>query len=253
MAAEVLMRHTLSHCAYSDCPSNYAAIRIVGRNSHRIAIRQFWQQILPIGMPATTVWGYGAADDRDSFHTPGPTIETRVDRPISVTWVNDLVTSRGLHLPHLCAVDPTLHGANPPGGTAGRDSRPTFSTTPGPYTGQVPVVRHLHGGHSREESDGYPEAWYLPKARDIPREYARVGTYYERFAERFRDRYGVRRRPGSATFVYDNDQRPATLWYHDHTLGMTRANVYAGLAGFHLLRGGSADLPSGVLPGPAPG
>ncbi|MFG2911204.1 multicopper oxidase family protein [Kitasatospora sp. NPDC048286] len=224
-----------------------------GRDSYRIAIRQFRQQMLPSGMPATTVWGYGAVGHQQSFHTPGLTIEARVDRPISVTWVNDLVTSRGLYLPHLCAVDPTLHWANPPGGRAGRDSRPTFSTTPGPYTGPVPIVTHLHGGYSREESDGYPEAWYLPASRDIPRGYARVGTYYDRFAEQFRDRCGVRWRPGSATFAYDNDQRPAAFWYHDHTLGMTRVNVYAGLAGFYLLRGGPADLPSGVLPGPAPG
>jgi bilirubin oxidase len=35
---------------------------------------------------------------------------------------------------------------------------------------------------------------------------------------------------------------------------MTRANVYAGPAGFYLLRRGPGDLPSGgVLPGPAPG
>jgi bilirubin oxidase len=53
-------------------------------------------------------------------------------------------------------------------------------------------------------------------------------------------------------FQYPNDQRAATMWFHDHTLGMTRLNVYAGPAGFYLLRGGAADLPRGVLPGPAP-
>jgi FtsP/CotA-like multicopper oxidase with cupredoxin domain len=53
-------------------------------------------------------------------------------------------------------------------------------------------------------------------------------------------------------FEYPNDQRAATLWYHDHTLGMTRLNVYAGPAGFYLLRGGPADEVGGVLPGPAP-
>ncbi len=42
------------------------------------------------------------------------------------------------------------------------------------------------------------------------------------------------------------------MWYHDHTLGMTRANVYAGPAGFYLLRGGPADAVDGTLPGPAP-
>jgi spore coat protein A, manganese oxidase len=58
-------------------------------------------------------------------------------------------------------VDPTLHWANSPGGADGRDRRPEFLKTPGPYTGPVPIVTYLHGGHSREESDGYAEAWYL--------------------------------------------------------------------------------------------
>ena len=57
---------------------------------------------------------------------------------------------------------------------------------------------------------------------------------------------------GTATFQYENDQRAATMWYHDHTLGMTRLNVYAGPAGFYLLRRGPGDLPAGPLPGPAP-
>src|SRR5207344_264084 len=57
---------------------------------------------------------------------------------------------------------------------------------------------------------------------------------------------------GAALFQYRNDQRATTLWFHDHALGMTRANVYAGPAGFYLLRGGNADLPNAFLPGPAP-
>ena len=32
----------------------------------------------------------------------------------------------------------------------------------------------------------------------------------------------------------------STIWYHDHTLGMTRLNVYAGPAGFFIVRGGPA-------------
>lgn len=45
-----------------------------------------------------------------------------------------------------------------------------------------------------------------------------------------------------------NDQPASTLWYHDHSLGVTRLNVYAGLAGFYLLRDESEpelDLPGG--------
>ena len=44
------------------------------------------------------------------------------------------------------------------------------------------------------------------------------------------------------------DQEPATLWYHDHALGVGRLNVYAGLAGFYLIRSPEEDglnLPRG--------
>ena len=217
-----------------------------------IAARQFRQQILPVGMPATTVWSYGSQPQRSTFNYPAFTIEARADRPVRVTWINGLTDSAGNYLPHLLPVDPTLHWANPPGGTDGRDMRPTFTQTPGPYTGPVPLVTHLHGGHNHEESDGYPEAWYLPAAANIPAGYATVGSFYDEFNAEFQARYGATWAPGTATFQYENDQLASTLWFHDHTLGMTRLNVYAGPAGFYLLRGGTSDLPAGVLPGPAP-
>ncbi|MEV4414121.1 multicopper oxidase domain-containing protein [Catellatospora sp. NPDC049609] len=219
---------------------------------YRLGIRQFRQQILPKGMPRTTVWGYGDVSNPRSFRTPSGTIEASVDRPVRVTWINELVDGSGGYRPHLLAVDPTLHWANPPGGTAGRDTQPAFTATPGPYRGPVPIVTHLHGGRSFEDSCGYPEAWYLPKARNIPRGHATVGTYYDEFGDGFAGRHGIAWEPGAATFHYGNDQRAATLWYHDHALGVTRVNVYAGLAGYYLLRGGDGDLPPGVLPGPAP-
>ena len=53
---------------------------------------------------------------------------------------------------------------------------PEFTSTPGPYRGPVPAVVHLHGGHTDEESDGFPQSWFLPSARGIPRGYARVGS-----------------------------------------------------------------------------
>ncbi len=221
-------------------------------DAYNIAVRQFTQQILPAGLPRTTVWGYGRIGKSATFNYPAFTIEAQVDRPVRVTWANQLVDAGGNYLPHLLRVDPTLHWANPPGGTEMRDMRPGFDATPGPYTGPVPIVVHLHGGHNAEESDGYPEAWYLPLANDIPSGYAPVGSFYERFGEQFAAKWGSPWDPGSAIFQYENDQRASTLWFHDHTLGMTRLNVYAGPAGFYLLRGGSSDLPAGILPGPAP-
>jgi spore coat protein A len=223
-----------------------------GLDCYEISVRQFGQQVLPSGFPATQVFGYGATGNAATFHYPSNTIEARVDRQVRVTWSNELMTSAGSFRPHLLTIDQTLHWANPPGGINGRDSRPVFATTPGPYRGPVPIVTHLHGAHVTEEGDGYPEAWYLPAARDIPSGFARVGSFYDRFKAEARDRFGVNWGPGNAIFQYRNDQRATALWYHSHELGITRTNIYAGLTGMYLLRGGSNDLPSGVLPGPAP-
>jgi len=235
---------------------------------YEISVKQFPQQILPAPLPATTVWGYGAVSnsfDRNGLllhNAPSLTIEADWKRPVRVKWINDLKDANGKYLPHLLAVDPTLHWANPPGGTAGRDTRPTFTETPGPYTGPVPMVVHVHGAVGvGDESDGYAEAWYLPAADEIPDEYAKVGTWYDFFAGKAAANFGVTWGPGFATFQYPNLNRASTVWYHDHTLGMTRLNVYAGPAGFYLIRGGPAGddavldsrtaVPA-VLPGPAP-
>ncbi|MCA9255776.1 MAG: multicopper oxidase domain-containing protein [Phycisphaerales bacterium] len=79
------------------------------------------------------------------------------------------------------------------------------------------AVVHLHGGHLPAAFDGYPEYTWLPGQ--------------------------------SETYVYPNNQLPATIWYHDHALGITRLNVYMGLAAFYIIRDGfeqSLDLPSGA-------
>jgi bilirubin oxidase len=222
-----------------------------GLDYYEIAVRQFQQQVLPAGMGlgATTVWGYGSANHPGSFSFPSFTVEAAFDRPVRVKWINDLVDSRGRFLPHLLPIDQTLHWANPPDGRRGRDSH---GADQDPYRGPVPFVTHLHGGHSSQESDGYPEAWYLPRAHGIPGRYARAGSLYRQFRVLAQRKLHQAWTPGSAVFQYENDQRAATMWFHDHTLGMTRANVYAGPAGFYLLRGGPAEAVDGDLPGPAP-
>lgn len=81
---------------------------------------------------------------------------------------------------------------------------------------EVRTVVHLHGLNVRPESDGDPDAWYTPGK--------------------------------SLLFRYPNKQQAATLWYHDHAIGITRLNVYAGLSGFYLIRDlheKSLNLPSG--------
>ena len=116
----------------------------------------------PRRIPPSAVWGYGAlgaanaAQQAARFHAPAFTFEARSGVPLRVKWINDLKDAvTGEYLPPLFAVDQTLHWANPPG------PRDTATSDPSRYTGPVPEVTHLHGGHTDEESDGYPEAWFL--------------------------------------------------------------------------------------------
>lgn len=73
--------------------------------------------------------------------------------------------------------------------------------------GPTSIATHLHGGEIPAESDGGPDHWFEPGE--------------------------------SRTLRYPNVQRSAPLWYHDHAVGITRLNVYAGLAGFYNLRDAS--------------
>ncbi|MFC9601760.1 multicopper oxidase family protein [Peribacillus butanolivorans] len=86
------------------------------------------------------------------------------------------------------------------------------------------TVVHVHGGRTPAHSDGYPEAWFT-------RNFQQTGPLFER-----------------EVYSYPNNQPATTLWYHDHTIGITRLNVYAGLAGFYLIRDEneqSLNLPKG--------
>ncbi|UCH81863.1 MAG: multicopper oxidase domain-containing protein [Nitrospiraceae bacterium] len=257
-------------------------------NSYDIAVRQFNQQILPAGFPSTTVWSYGPAadpvpaiaapDPASQFNYPAYTIETTADTAVNVRWRNDLVAIDPItgfpcdgvtgsacaptFLPHLLPIDQTLHWANPPG-PIDSHCMGTVAECQAPYTGPVPIITHVHGAHVMPHSDGYPEAWWLPAASNIPPGYFTEGTL-------FTDANGqLPANSGFADFSYLNTQPATTLWYHDHTLGMTRSNVYAGPAGFWLVRGdytapdttvvpdavdnGITPAPNdGILPGPAP-
>ena len=262
-------------------------------NRYDIAVREFRQQILPGGLwntlglttatfPATTVWSYGpeadpvpdiapAADSQ--FNYPAYTIETLSHRPVKVRWRNELVaidsntgfpypegSPSRIYLSHLLPVDQTLHWANPPMdcmmGPARTDCMGRSAEL---YTGPVPLVTHVHGSHVDAHSDGYPEAWWLPAASNIPSGYATHGGLFDDASG------GNPGNLGYADYVYRNDQPATTLWYHDHSLGMTRSNVYAGPAGFWLVRRGAFDgarltgsPPNtrggkrALLPGPAP-
>jgi spore coat protein A, manganese oxidase len=224
-----------------------------GGDYYEIAVREFNQQVLPAPLPETKVWGYGSVNNPETFNYPAYTIEAEYKKPVRVKWINDLVEDpvgcaasinkttdpACKYLPHFLPIDQTIHWANPPG----------MSDMPLPptYTGPVPMVPHLHGAHVTQESDGYPEAWFLPDANNTLG-YANVGLKYGDFKSEAEIAYGQVWDPGTAVYQYPNDQRAATLWFHDHSLGMTRVNVYAGPAGFYLIRGGTDDAVTGSLP-----
>jgi spore coat protein A len=146
----------------------------------------------------TTVWAYGTGQNASY---PGPTILAYQGQTVSVNWQNKLPVDG-----HLLPVDTSLHIAEP--------LRRTLEE------GFTPIVTHLHGGHNDSADDGLPEQWFTQSkggpGTNGPRE---VGRQFV-----------------TSVMTYENDQYAATLWYHDHTLGMTRLNVYAGLAGFYVLQ-----------------
>jgi spore coat protein A len=93
----------------------------------------------------------------------------------------------------------------------------------------APIVTHLHGGENHPQYDGTPLQWYLGNGEH--------GPHYI-----------------TNTFTYFNEQRASMVWYHDHAVGNTRTNVYAGLAGAYLIRDaqdtGEADNPLRLPAGP---
>ncbi|MBI1950836.1 MAG: multicopper oxidase domain-containing protein, partial [Acidobacteria bacterium] len=187
---------------------------MAGEPLYNIGIFQFQQSlglVDVLGNPLlTTVWGYGK--DATSATYPGRTFVAHSYAPINVLWTNNLVDMDGMPLPHFLPLDASLMWAMP--------MDPMY-----PMSG-VPVVTHLHGGHNESMSDGLPLAWFTPG-------FAQKGSTW-----------------GKEILHYDLDQEATTLWYHDHALGITRLNVYAGLAGFFLLRDdqdtGLRDNPLGL-------
>jgi spore coat protein A len=88
----------------------------------------------------------------------------------------------------------------------------------------VRTVVHLHGGRTEPASDGYPDAWFT-------KGFAVTGPFFQK-----------------KIYKYLNQQSSRALWYHDHAIGLTRLNIYAGLAGFYFVRDRherSLNLPCG--------
>ncbi|HJV32139.1 MAG TPA: multicopper oxidase [Bacillales bacterium] len=89
---------------------------------------------------------------------------------------------------------------------------------------EVRTVVHLHGGRTEPASDGYPDAWFT-------QDYLKTGPFFQK-----------------QVYEYQNGESSRCLWYHDHAIGISRLNIYAGLAGFYIIRDqheNSLNLPKG--------
>jgi len=174
----------------------------------RLLPNSFYDVLPPPYDAGTFVWGYNGS-------YPGPTILATRGVATHVKYVNNLFNPAGgpLFLQNQIKVDQTIHWADPLG------TGPSFE----PYTGPVPAVVHLHGGEVPSAYDGGPNAWWTPG-------FAQKGPGFV-----------------TDTYTYPNGQEGTSMFYHDHALGMTRINVYSGLAGFYILLDPSVEPPN--LPG----
>ncbi len=243
-----------------------SAGNVIGEKYY-VNVTQFNEDILPVsmGLPATTVWGYGGTT-KDAWtgqplgyyrSSPSPTFEVTRGVFTQVTWVNNLTDNNGNPLPYMYPVDPTFDWANshvgnsmmsqmeavqqakeqaninlappfPPGynGVPISNSNGATANPDGwNYQSPVPIVTHVHGAEVQSTSDGGPLSWYTPDGRHGPTYYTKEPTS-----------------SNAAVYYYPNKQQETTLWYHDHTMGVTRLSVFSGLAGFYLIRDPSSTI-----------
>jgi spore coat protein A len=197
----------------------FAGRRVSGPNL-QVGVQEFQQNVLPdsfyssLASPysaGTYLWGYAVgpsgAGPSPAPHFPGVTVEARQGQPVTVTYANNLPASPVLRT--YLTIDQTIHWADP------LQEGMSFNL----YTGPIPIVPHLHGGEVPSTSDGGPEAWFTNNGLH--------GKAYSTVTATS---------PNSAVYRYPNTQGSATLWFHDHALGITRINVFSGLAAFYLLR-----------------
>jgi len=182
--------------------------RAVGLDRYRadfyeIAMRQFKDRLHP-DLPETTLWGYGNKSD-STFRHLGGAIIARSGTPVRVRWSNELPSNHPLPV-DTTVVDPYINGA------IAKFNR---------------AAPHLHGGLVPWPSDGGPFSWFSPGG-------AEKGASVENW---------LPDADGNETddYWYPNNQSARMMWYHDHAVGITRLNAYAGLATGYLLKDKTED------------
>ena len=204
---------------FVDALPTFNGRRSDGTTTQQITMQEFQQKVLPnsvyAGRPApfnngTFLWGYNINGQGASW--PSRTIESRKGVATTAIYTNSLANTR---LQSLLTVDQTIHWADPLGTTAHNNcvnGPPLAAACTQPFSGPIAAVVHLHGNEVLSQYDGHPDAWWTPGV-----------------AQKGRAFFGT-------TYNYVNQQEATTLWFHDHALGTVRLNVYAGLAGFYLIR-----------------
>jgi FtsP/CotA-like multicopper oxidase with cupredoxin domain len=201
--------------------ANPDTITYPGSDYYEISLQQFTAQ-MHSDLPATKLRGYvqtnnGTDGSNHNTIAPapiqylGPTIAAQRDRPVRVKFTNNLPIGTGGNL--FIPVDTSVMGAGPaPNGTEN-------------YT-QNRATIHLHGGDTPWISDGTPHQWTTPAAEN---------TTYPTGVSVYNVPDMPDPGPGSMTFFYTNEQSARLMFYHDHALGITRLNVYAGEAAPYLV------------------
>lgn len=161
----------------------------------------------------------------DPVHYLGPAIVAERDRPVRIKFTNRLPT--GLDGDLFIPVDRTVMGAGMgPKDMSGRDCDPTMPDAMCALYTENRGTPHLHGGRTPWISDGTPHQWVTPAGEDTP--YPR-GVSVQNVPDM------PEPGPGALTFFYTNQQSARLMFYHDHSFGITRLNVYAGEAAAYVI------------------
>ncbi|MBI5624057.1 MAG: fibronectin type III domain-containing protein [Elusimicrobia bacterium] len=197
-----------------------------GSDYYQIGLVDYTQQ-MHSDIPPTKLRGYkDLAGGDGKAHYLGPLIIAQRDRPVRIKFTNQLGANAAgsLHLP----VDKTVMGAG-----MGPDGMNEFTTNR--------ATIHLHGGDNPWISDGTPHQWITPAGENTP--YQR-GVSVQNVPDM------PDPGPGASTWYWPNQQSNRLMFYHDHSWGITRLNVYAGEAAGYLLTDPVEEglIDSGVLP-----
>ncbi len=216
-----------------------------GASEITLTMEEFQANVMPSAfVPATGtytgtwVWGYraGALPTNPAGTYIGPVIVATRGIPTQIRFVNDLTAN---HIYWREWTDQTLHWADPLNNEMNmcahtiQPGQPPSNDCAAHYDGPIPAVPHLHGAETPPVLDGGPDAWYLSDGSKHGHAfYSKDGNANGNYA----------------IYRYLNTQEAAMIWFHDHVLGVTRTNVYAGLAGAYALIDPNLDLPTGLHP-----